>query len=259
MIVGIMSKKNETVTFDGQHNRLSGVLHLPPNDAKTGVVLAHCFTCSKSYKVVRHLASGLADGGYPVLRFDFTGLGDSEGDFAETSVTTNVADLESAVGLLHERGFGPNALVGHSLGGAAALLAAARLPDICAVAVVAAPATTDHVRRAFSKGDVDKALATGRVRMEIAGRPFDISAEFFQDLERHDTLKHVTELGRPILVVHPTSDRIVSIAEGEKIFSAARQPRWFVAIPGANHLFTQPEHAGIAARVIVDFLDAVTL
>ena len=206
---------------------------------------------------MRHLASGLADGGYAVLRFDFTGLGESEGDFAETNVTTNVDDLMAAASFMQNRALGPCSLVGHSLGGAAALLAADRLPDICAVAVVAAPATTAHVRRAFSKEDVDKALASGRVRMEIAGRPFDISAEFFRDLERHDTLDHVTSLGRPILVVHPTSDRTVGIEEGEKIFAAAQQPRWFVAIPGANHLFTQPEHAGIAARVIVDFLDAV--
>jgi alpha-beta hydrolase superfamily lysophospholipase len=252
-----MALKSEAVSFEGQRNRLSGVLHLPSGEIKAGVVLAHCFTCSKSYKVVRHLASGLADGGYAVLRFDFTGLGESEGDFAETSVTTNVDDLESAAGFLTKRGLGPCALVGHSLGGAAVLLATHRLPNICAVAVVAAPATTDHVRRAFSNEDVDRALATGRVRMEIAGRPFDISAEFFQDLERHDTLEHVTALGRPILVVHPTADRIVGIEEGEKIFTAARQPRWFVAIPDANHLFTQPKHADIAARVIVDFLDAV--
>jgi alpha/beta superfamily hydrolase len=254
-----MSLKIETVTFEGARNRLSGVLHLPPSEVKAGVVLAHCFTCSKSYKVVRHLAAGIADGGYSVLRFDFTGLGESEGEFADTSVTSNVDDLEAAAGFLQARGLGPCALVGHSLGGAATLLAAGRLQDICAVAVVAAPATTDHVRRAFSDEDVDKALATGRVRMEIAGRPFDISAEFFHDLERHDTLEHVTALGCPILVVHPTSDRIVGIEEGEKIFSAARQPRWFVAIPGANHLFTQPEHAGIAARVIVNFLDAVRI
>jgi putative redox protein len=148
-------------------------------------------------------------------------------------------------------------MVGHSLGGAATLLAAHNLPDVRAVAVIAAPATTEHVRRAFSKEDVEIALASGRVRVEIAGRPFDISADFFRDLERHDTLEHVTTLGRPLLVVHPIADRIVGIEEGERIFSAARLPRWFVSIPGANHLFSKPEHAGIAARVVVDFLDAV--
>ena len=141
--------------------------------------------------------------------------------------------------------------------GAATLLAAHRLPETRAVAVLASPATTDHVRRAFSKVDVETALETGRVRVEIAGRPFDISAEFFRDLARHDTLDHVSDMGKPILVMHPTADRIVEIEEGEKIFFAARQPRWFVAIPEANHLFLNPEHSDAAARVIIEFLDAV--
>ncbi len=192
-----------------------------------------------------------------MLRFDFTGLGESEGDFADTSVTTNVGDLMAAAELMQDRGLGPCAMVGHSLGGAATLLAAHRLTDIRAVAVIAAPATSDHVRRAFSTGDMERALANGRVRVEIAGRPFDISAEFFRDLENHETLDHVSELGKPLLVIHPTSDRVVNIAEGEKIFLSARQPRWFVAIPGANHLFSKPEHSSVAARVVVEFLDAM--
>lgn len=249
--------KTETVIFDGLQSHLSGVLHFPAGESKLGVVLAHCFTCSKSYKVIRHLADGIADGGYTVLRFDFTGLGESEGDFSDTSVTTNVADLMSAADFLKSRSSGPAAMVGHSLGGAATLLAAHRLADVKAVAVLASPATTDHVRRSFSKGHVETALKTGKVHVEIAGRPFDISAEFFRDLAKHDTLDHVTEMGRPILVMHPTADRIVEIEEGEKIFFAARQPRWFVAIPGANHLFSKPEHSDFAARVIVEFLDAV--
>jgi len=258
MIVRIMSKSIESVTFEGQRNRLSGVLHYSDDGARCGVVLAHCFTCSKSYKVIRHLADGIASGGYTVLRFDFTGLGESEGDFAETTVTTNVADLMSAAEFLKSRGVGQAAMVGHSLGGAAVLLATHRMADVKAVAVLASPATTEHVRRAFSTVDVEAALATGRVRVEIAGRPFDISAEFFRDLARHDTLDHVTEMARPILVVHPTEDRIVNIEEGEKIFLAARQPRWFVAIPDANHLFSDPSHSDAAARIVVEFLNTVT-
>jgi len=257
MIVRIMSKPNEAVTFDGLQSRLSGVLHHPPGESNAGIVLAHCFTCSKSYKVIRYLADGIADGGYTVLRFDFTGLGESEGEFEDTSVTTNVADLMSAVDFLKDQGFETAAMVGHSLGGAATLLAAHRLAEVKAAAVLASPATTEHVRRAFSKVDVETALETGKVRVEIAGRPFDISAEFFRDLDRHGTLDHVTEMGRPILVVHPTADRIVEIEEGERIFAAARQPKWFVAIPGANHLFTNKGHSGFAARVVVEFLDAV--
>jgi putative redox protein len=207
--------------------------------------------------VVRYLATGIEEGGYAVLRFDFTGLGESEGDFGETSVTTNVADLMSAARYMQQRGFGPCAMVGHSLGGAAALLAASGAPELRAVVVVAAPANAAHVQRVFTEDDIDTAMTSGRVRVEIAGRPFDIAAEFFRDLQRHDSLDHITTLGRPLLVVHPTDDRVVDIGEGEKIFAAAKQPRWFAAIPGADHLFLKQLHAESAARVIVEFLNAV--
>jgi len=246
--------KVERVSFPGSHAELSGSLQIPDRDVIGGVVLAHCFTCSKSYKVVRHLADGIERGGYAVLRFDFTGLGESEGDFGQTSLTTNVEDLEGAAAYMQHRGFDPCAMVGHSLGGAATLLAASRLPRVRAFVVVASPSSAAHLRRVFTEADVDTALATGRVRVQIAGRPFDISAEFFRDLERHDTLDHITALGRPLLVVHPAADRIVQIEEGEKIFAAARQPRWFAAIPNADHLLTRPEYGEAAARITVEFL-----
>jgi putative redox protein len=248
---------HEKVVFTGSHADLSGSLQLPDRHPIGSVVLAHCFTCSKSYKVVRYLADGIERAGYAVLRFDFTGLGESEGDFGQTSVTTNVEDLEGAAQYMRQRGFGPCAMVGHSLGGAATLLAAGRLPHVRAFAVVASPSNAGHLRRVFTENDVETALTTGRVRVQIAGRPFDISAEFFRDLERHGTLDHITELGRPLLVVHPAADRIVEIEEGEKIFAAARQPRWFAAIPNADHLLTRPEHGESAAGIIVEFLRAV--
>jgi len=249
--------KSEKIEFEGTQSTLSGILHYPPRESKGGVVLAHCFTCSKSFKVMRRLATGIAEGGYSVLRFDFTGLGESEGEFSDTSVTTNVEDLQAALSYLRERGHTPNAMVGHSLGGAATLLAAAREPDVRAVATLAAPATADHVERAFSKSNVAEALASGRIRVEIAGRPFDISSTFFEDLQRHHSLDHVTDSGCPILVIHPTNDSTVVIEEGEKIFAAARQPKWFVAIPDANHLFSDSKHAISAAEVVVTFFDTV--
>jgi putative redox protein len=252
-----MDHRHEKVEFEGPVGRLSGSLQIPDGQVKGGVVLAHCFTCSKLYKVIRYLATGIEDGGYAVLRFDFTGLGESEGDFGATSVTTNVGDLEAAARYIQRRGFGSCAMVGHSLGGAATLLAAANVPEVRAVAVVASPARADHVRHVFKEDDIDTALEAGQVRVEIAGRPFEIAAAFFRDLERHDSLDHISTLGRPLLVVHPTGDKIVDIGEGETIFAAARQPRWFAAIPGADHLFTKQQDAEKAARVIVQFLDTV--
>ena len=252
-----MNRRQEAVTFEGVEARLSGSLQIPGGDMRGCVVLAHCFTCSKSYKVIRNLATGIEQGGYAVLRFDFTGLGESEGDFVETSLATNVGDLEAATRYMRLRGFGPCAMVGHSLGGAAALLAARETPEIHAVVTVAAPSSTDHVRHLFEEDDVETALSSGRVRVRIAGRPFEISAEFFRELGRQSTLDHITNLQRPLLVVHGTADQVIAIEEGETIFAAARQPRWFAAIPGANHLFTNHEHAAVAAGAIVAFLRAV--
>jgi esterase/lipase len=248
---------HERVTFAGAAGALSGTLQIPDAPPSAGVVLAHCFTCSKSLKVTRALATGIEDGGYPVLRFDFTGLGESEGDFAETSVTSNVSDIAAAAAYLRDRGFPRVALVGHSLGGAATLLAAEGVPAAEAIVAVAAPFTADHVRHLFDEEDVERAMATGRITVRIAGRPFQIGAAFFEDLERHCSPERIAELDRPLLVVHGTADRVVEIAEGERIFGAARQPRWFSAIPGGGHLFTNPAHAEQAGRAIVTFLDTV--
>jgi putative redox protein len=249
--------RHEIVQFQGSSGTLSGRLHVPADTPQGGVVLSHCFTCSKSLKITRQLATGIEDGGYAVLRYDFTGLGESEGDFGETTVTTNVADIEAAARYMTQRGFRPCALVGHSLGGAATLLAAANVPDVRAVVAVAAPFRPDHVRHLFTEADIDSALQTGRANVRIAGRTFAISAQFFHDLEAHCTPEHVASLDRPLLVVHGTNDRIVEIAEGELIFQAARQPRWFAAVPGADHLFTQPKHAERAAAAVVAFLETV--
>jgi putative redox protein len=219
--------------------------------------LAHCFTCSRSLKTTRHLSTGIEDGGFAVLRFDFTGLGESEGDFAETSVTTNIADLEAAAHFLSRRGFGPGVMVGHSLGGAATLLAAGNLPDMRAVVTVAAPFGPDHVRHLFAEPEVDQVFARGRATVSIAGRPFDISRSFFEDLERHCTPERLADLQRPLLVVHGTSDTVVPISEGERIHAAARQPKWFAAIPGADHMFVKPGAIEQASAVIGAFLEVV--
>jgi len=248
---------HEIVSFEGSGGRLSASLQVPDGTPRGGVVLSHCFTCSKSLKVTRYLATGIEDGGYAVLRFDFTGLGESEGEFAETSVTTNVRDIEAAAAYMERRGFGPCALVGHSLGGAATILAAGNVDPVKAVVAVAAPFSPEHVRQLFTDTDVEAALATGRASVGIGGRTFQISAEFFRDLEQHCTPERIADLGRPLLVVHGTTDRIVAIEEGLRIFDAARQPKWFVAIPDADHLFTHEQRAREASAAIVNFLSTV--
>ncbi len=250
-----MDHIHEKVTFPGPSGTLSGNLQMPDGEPKGGVLLSHCFTCSKSLKVTRQLATGIEAGGYAVLRYDFTGLGESEGDFAETSVTTNIADIEAAARYLEQRGFGPCAMVGHSLGGAATLLAAGNVPATKAVVAVAAPFGPEHLAHLFSAEDVDSAFRAGRATVSIAGRKFDISKEFFEDLQRHASAERIAGLNRPLLVVHGPPDSIVPITEGQKIFDAARHPKWFAAIPDADHLFSKPETADRAAAAIVTFLD----
>jgi putative redox protein len=255
--MGAPSHVHELVSFEGDAGQLSGTLHVPHSSATVGVVLAHCFTCSRSLKITRSLATGIEDGGYAVLRFDFTGLGDSDGEFDSTSVTTNVSDIVAAARYLRKRGYEQIVLAGHSLGGAATLLAADAVPDAQAIVAVAAPFSVEHVRHLFAEQDIDRARSEGRITVSIAGREFQISRAFFDDLEAHCSPERIAALARPLLVVHGSADRVVGIEEGERIFAAARQPRWFASVPEANHLFTHERHARAAARAIVTFLGTV--
>lgn len=247
---------HELIRFPGSSGELSGILQIPEGEPRGAVLLAHCFTCSKSLKVTHQLASGIEAGRWAILRFDFTGLGESEGDFVETSVTTNIEDLEAAARYLANRGFGPCAMVGHSLGGAATILAAGNVDEAKAVVAVAAPSGPEHVAHLFTEHDRDRVFHEGRATVSIAGRKFDISKQFFEDLEQHCTPERIAALDRPLLVVHGTADTIVEIAEGEKIFAAAKHPKWFSAIPNADHLFVKPGTVEKAASAILTFLEA---
>ena len=258
--------QTEEWTFPGgTGQRLAGVLHVPepadvPEGADAGgvprgsVLLAHCFTCSKDIHTMTRLARGLAEAGYAVLRFDFTGLGESGGEFTESTVSTNVGDLTGAARALIERGYGPCAMVGHSLGGAAALLAAGRVHTVRSIAVVNAPSEPDHIRRVFASRE-DVIRREGEAVVEIAGRPFPISEEFIDDLEAHRQLAHVADLERPLLVVHAVGDEVVAVTEGERIFAAARQPKAFVPLLEADHLLSRRRDADEALRTLVEWFD----
>jgi putative redox protein len=240
----------EQVRFRGAAgNRLAGVLHRPAQP-RGSVLMAHCFTCSKDLHTMTRMARALADADFAVLRFDFTGLGESEGDFADKTVSTNVGDLVRAAAMLIERGYGPCALLGHSLGGAAVLLAAERLKTVRAVAVVGAPSTAAHVRGLIAHA-ADDIRAEGEAIVDIGGRPFPISRDFLDDLDRHDDRSHITRLGRPLLVVHAVDDATVDVGEGETIFAAARQPKGFVPLLHADHLLTDRRRAAEAAETVV--------
>ena len=227
------------LTFAGSTGaQLSGVLHAPEGDARGSILLAHCFTCSKDIHTMTRLADGLAESGYAALRFDFTGLGDSGGEFTDSTVSANVRDLTSAATALLREGYGPCGMLGHSLGGAAVLLAASKLHTVRSIAVLGAPSTATHVSHLFA--DVEEEVRTdGDATACIAGREFPVSREFLDDLSAHDSQQAIAELGRPLLVIHAVDDEVVSVDEGEAIFAAAAQPKSFVPLLDTDHLVTK--------------------
>jgi len=230
---------------------LSGRLELPATPPRAFAVFAHCFTCTSKVKAATHISRGLCDRGVAVLRFDFTGLGDSEGDFANTDFSSNVADLVAAAESLAQTHEPPRLLVGHSLGGAAVLMAAERLPAAKAVATIGAPSDPAHVARLLS-GQLDEIEAHGEAEVQLGGRPFTIKRQFIEDLRRHPLTERVGELGRPLLVFHAPGDRVVGIDNARAIFEAAKHPKSFVSLDDADHLVTR----GDDARFIADTLAA---
>ncbi len=231
---------------------LVGLLEVPP----TGVAIAryalfaHCFTCSKDIAAASRISRAMADRGIAVLRFDFTGLGNSDGDFANSNFTSNVQDLIAAARALENRYRAPSLLVGHSLGGAAVLAAAPQLDSIEAVVTIAAPSTAKHVSHLFedSRDELENA---GEARVNIGGRAFQIKRQFLDDLEDYADPAHLGALNRPLLVFHSPRDEIVSINEAAKIYQAAPHPKSFISLDQADHLLTRREDAEYVAETLV--------
>jgi len=236
---------------------LAGVFYSPAAaDSDTGVrgslLVVHCFTCSKDLNTMSRLARGLARAGFGVLRFDFTGLGESGGDFSATTLSTNLGDLGQAVAWLQEWAPGPIGLVGHSLGGAACLLAAGELASVRSVVVIAAPSTAGHVRGLLAEVEAELERA-GMAWVRIGDRSFPISVEFLDDLDGHEVERRTAELGRPLLVLHPLDDQVVPVAEGERLFAVARQPKAFVPLLDTDHLLTSRRASAQAVNVLADW------
>lgn len=234
--------------------RLSGVLHTPEGPARGSVLLAHCFTCSKDVHTMTRLARGLSEAGYAVLRFDFTGLGDSGGEFSATTLSHDVRDLAAAAMALIERGFGPCGLLGHSLGGAASLIAASRLKTVRSVVVLGAPADPSHVLNLFVEHE-EAIRRDGEAIVSIGGRRFPIAESFLDDLAAHDGSGRTATLGRPLLVIHAVDDEVVDIEQGERIFAAARQPKGFHPLRHADHLVTDRRDAEEVLAVASTWFD----
>ena len=242
--------RSERFSFpNAKGEQLAATLDLPLGVPDAYALFAHCFTCGKDILAAKRIAERLASAGIAVLRFDFTGLGASEGDFANTHFSSNVDDLVAAADHLRAARGAPAILIGHSLGGAAVLAAAARIPDARAVVTIAAPFDPGHVTGLF-KEHVESIRQQGEVEVALAGRPFRIKREFLDDVAERKLHDHVANLRKALLVFHSPTDDIVSIDNASKIFLAAKHPKSFVSLAGADHLLSQKRDAIYVANVI---------
>ena len=237
-------------TFPGSAgHELAARLDLPIGPARAYALFAHCFTCTKDVIAARTIAARLAKMGIAVLRFDFTGLGASEGEFANTDFTSNVEDLIRASDWLRSNYVAPSILIGHSLGGAAVLAAAESIPESRAIVTIGAPADTAHVLHNLGCA-LDTIRAVGEAEVRIAGRPFKIRRSFVEDVESHRMEGKIARLGKALLVMHAPRDEIVGVDNATRIFVAAKHPKSFVSLDDADHLVSRPADAEYAAGVI---------
>ncbi|TVR97556.1 MAG: alpha/beta fold hydrolase [Rhodospirillales bacterium] len=239
------------ITFSGADGvtRLAARLDRPQGPMMACALFAHCFTCSKDVFAASRIAEGLTRHGIAVLRFDFTGLGASEGEFANTDFSSNLDDLVAAADWMRQTLEAPKILIGHSLGGAAVLAAAARIPEALAVATIAAPSDPAHVQHLFT-GSLEAISSTGEAEVRLGGRTFRIRKRFLDDIANHRLEAAIASLRRALLVFHAPGDEIVGIDHASRIFVAAKHPKSFVSLDDADHLLRRREDAIYVANVI---------
>ncbi len=240
-------------TGEGGH-QLAAALDKPDGAIHAYALFAHCFTCGKDVLAAKRIATALTARGIAVLRFDFTGLGNSEGEFANSTFSSNVADLVHAADYLRDTRQAPTILIGHSLGGAAILAAAGQIPDAKAVVTIAAPSDPGHVTH-FFKDQIEDIRAQGKVGVQLAGRPFEIKREFLDDVAEHNLMAHVGRLHKALLVMHSPTDDTVGIDNATKIFVAAKHPKSFVSLAGADHLLSNRRDSIYVADIIATWAE----
>jgi alpha-beta hydrolase superfamily lysophospholipase len=238
---------------NGRGQTLAAYLEEPQGSGGTYGIFAHCFTCSKDYRAVFHISRELARSGIGILRFDFTGLGESEGDFSKTNFSSNVEDLLAAAKFLEARFGAPRVLLGHSLGGAAAIVAARRVAGCRAVVALCAPFEPAGGGALGRAGEL--ARQAGEAEVSIGGRSFRLSRAFFEDLDRVRVDSAVRALGKPLLLFHSPQDQVVEFESGLRIFEAAASPKSFVSVEGADHLLSAAEDARFVAALTRAWLE----
>lgn len=238
------------ISFQGsQGTPLAARLDLPTGSVRAYALFAHCFTCSKDIFAAKRIASELSLRGIAVLRFDFTGLGSSEGEFSNTNFSSNIQDLCRAADFMRASYEAPSILIGHSLGGAAVLAVAPLIPEVKAVVTIGAPADAAHVVHNFGVS-LKTIEQEGSVELSLAGRPFTIKKQFIDDLNESSVKARVSTMKKALMVMHSPIDETVGIENAGEIFAAAKHPKSFVSLDDADHLLSRPEDAAYAATVI---------
>lgn len=246
----------EKITFENSRGeKLSARIEFPIDQKPHNfAIFAHCFTCNKNFKAVRHITKALSIEGFGVLSFDFTGLGESEGDFSESTFSSSVDDLVCAAEYLKKNHQPPSMIIGHSLGGAAAILAAGQTEEIKAVATIGAPSMPQHVKNLLQDG-VEEIRAHGEATVSIGGRPFKIKRQFLDNLENQNLLGVVQKMRKAFLFMHSPHDRIVGIENAEQLYKAAFHPKSFISLNGADHLLSDEKDACYAGSVIANWAE----
>ena len=243
----------KVVFTNSQGQQLSGRLELPVDQYPHNfAIFAHCFTCTKNLSAVRNVSRALTSNGFGVLRFDFTGLGESHGDFADTNFSGNVEDLIVASKFLEEHHKAPTLLIGHSLGGAAVIYAASEISSIKAIATIGAPSNPNHVRHLF-KSNIEEIEANGKAVVNLSGRDFTIKKQFLDDLESNSVAEVTKKLKPALLVLHSPQDTTVGIKNAEEIYKAAHHPKSFVTLDGADHLLSQKKDSAYVGEIIASW------
>ncbi len=242
---------SERVKFESRSgHKLAGQLDLPDDqEASHFALFAHCFTCGKNLKPIVNINRALGNYNIGVLRFDFTGIGESQGDFSETNFSSNIEDLEAAADFLSENYQAPELLIGHSMGGAAVIQATDKLNSVKAVITIAAPSSPDHLSGILEEKR-NMAKSEGAADVTIGGKTFTLTKEFFDDLESQKMQDTIRNLAHPLLILHSPEDETVNIEHADKIFHAARQPKSYISLDGIGHLMLDEDHARYVGDLI---------
>ena len=245
--------KSENIKFLNSNGfELAARLEFPEEQPKGYALFAHCFTCNKNLTAVKNIGNALTTNGIAVLRFDFTGLGESEGEFENTNFSSNVFDLISAAQFLEENYSAPDILIGHSLGGAAVIFASHQIKSIKAVATIGAPSNPKHVAHLFKDG-LDEIREKGVATLMIGGRTFNIQQQFLDDINEKNMENILKEMNKALLVMHSPQDTTVSIENAAQIYQAAWHPKSFISLDGADHLLSKKEDSIYVGQMIANW------